>query len=131
LLSPHKIVGDENNHDDDDNNNNLAGIAIPTKQEWDRIRKVHDALFEETESNGAYCELDIDGLLADKDFVREVFYTMPAGPTQEGSSKQKNDKKTKKSKERTRNKMNDDEAEEDEAEENDDDDDEDDGGDEN
>ena len=34
----------------------------------------HDRVFEETVDSGAYCELDLDSLLSDENFVRQIFY---------------------------------------------------------
>lgn len=44
---------------------------------WEPIKRAHDELFEETVERGAYCELDLDRLFADENFVRQVFYQHP------------------------------------------------------
>ena len=65
LLSPNKY--------------NRGGLPneIENKNEedwWAPIKQAHDELFEETVANGAYCELDLDRLFGDHDFVKQVFY---------------------------------------------------------
>ena len=41
---------------------------------WSPIKRAHDDLFQQTVDTGAYCELDLDRLFADHNFVKQVFY---------------------------------------------------------
>ena len=43
---------------------------------WGPIRRAHDDLFNTTIESGAYCELDLDRLFADEDFLKHVFFTL-------------------------------------------------------
>jgi hypothetical protein len=40
---------------------------------WAPIKLAHDDLFDQTVESGAYCELDLDRLFADEDFLKKVF----------------------------------------------------------
>eukprot|EP00531_Pseudo-nitzschia_arenysensis_P019614 CAMPEP_0116151338 /NCGR_PEP_ID=MMETSP0329-20121206/20040_1 /TAXON_ID=697910 /ORGANISM="Pseudo-nitzschia arenysensis, Strain B593" /LENGTH=139 /DNA_ID=CAMNT_0003647937 /DNA_START=199 /DNA_END=618 /DNA_ORIENTATION=- len=42
---------------------------------WAPIKRAHDELFEKAVDRGEYCELDLDRLFADEDFLIQVFYT--------------------------------------------------------
>ena len=48
---------------------------IPSPKDWKRLRKAHDDAFWESANNGKYCELDLDRLFDDDDFVGTVFYS--------------------------------------------------------
>ncbi len=43
---------------------------------WGHIRRAHDDLFNTTIESGAYCELDLDRLFADEDFLKHLFFTL-------------------------------------------------------
>jgi len=40
---------------------------------WGPLKRAHDDLFEKTVESGAFCELDLEHLFNDEDFVRQVF----------------------------------------------------------
>ena len=57
----------ENSDNDNDEGGHYYSWMIP-------VKAAHDASFDEYVSSGAYCELDLDALFDDKEFVRFVFH---------------------------------------------------------
>ena len=41
---------------------------------WAAIKRNHDILFEKAVESGAYCELDLDSLFSDENFVKQIFF---------------------------------------------------------
>ena len=54
---------------------------------WAPIKRIHDKLFEDTVQSGAYCELVIDCLFADENFMRQVFYRLDSVQKRANSDK--------------------------------------------
>jgi hypothetical protein len=69
LLSPNKY-----NHGGLPNARNSENENKNDEDWWAPIKRAHDELFQQTVERGAYCELDLDRLFADHDFVKQVFY---------------------------------------------------------
>ena len=63
LLSPQKYAQQPNTNEKDE-------------EWWAHIKRNHDRLFERIVESNAYCELDLDRLLADQNFVRQVFFRL-------------------------------------------------------
>ncbi len=70
LLSPRKYDHAWNGH-----KSHLTG---KDEDWWVPIKQKHDKLFDQTVMSGAYCELDLERLFADENFVKKIFYRQEA-----------------------------------------------------